>query len=417
MPNKKLGVVILFVLLLSLPVIAQDTTQSSTTTESTISAIDGGASAAAQFVTVIPCRVVDTRNPNGPFGGPPISGGTFRDFAIPAGTCNIPPTATGYSLNVTAVPPPGGKLGYLTIYPSGEALPLASTLNSLDGRIKANAAIVQAGAGGGVRVYVSDTTNVLLDINGYFEPVSGSTLAFYPLTPCRVADTRNSPGPLGGPNLTGGQARDFPVLQATPCNIPASAQAYSMNFTAVPRGSLGFLTVWPAGQPQPLVSTLNAVTGTIAANAAIVQAGTGGYIDAYASQDTDLIIDINGYFAAPGTGGLSLYYTGAPCRVIDTRQGNGAFVGELTVNVFASFCASFTAQAYVFNATVVPVGSLSYLTLWPDGQPQPPVSTLNAVDGAITSNMAIVATTNLKIDAFATNLTQLVLDVSSYFAP
>ena len=79
-----------------------------------------------------------------------------------------------------------------------------------------------------------------------------------------------------------------------------------------------------------------------------------------------------------------------------------------------------TARAYVFNATVVPMGPLGYLTLWPDGQTRPVVSTLNAVDGAIASNMAIVpAGTSGKIDAYAaTNgLTQLLLDISSYFAP
>jgi hypothetical protein len=71
----------------------------------------------------------------------------------------------------------------------------------------------------------------------------------------------------------------------------------------------------------------------------------------------------------------------------------------------------------VFNATVVPSGSLGFLTLWPAGQMQPIVSTLNAGDGAITSNMAIVPTTNGSIDAFSSNSTNLVLDLSSYFAP
>jgi hypothetical protein len=66
---------------------------------------------------------------------------------------------------------------------------------------------------------------------------------------------------------------------------------------------------------------------------------------------------------------------------------------------------------------VVPVGSLGFLTLWPDGESQPVVSTLNAADGAITSNMAIVPTNNGKIDAYANGLTQLILDISSYFAP
>jgi hypothetical protein len=76
-----------------------------------------------------------------------------------------------------------------------------------------------------------------------------------------------------------------------------------------------------------------------------------------------------------------------------------------------------TAQAYVFNATVVPTGALGYLTLWPDGTGQPVVSTLNAFDGSLTNNMAIVPSTNGKVDAYANGLTQLILDISSYFAP
>jgi hypothetical protein len=76
-----------------------------------------------------------------------------------------------------------------------------------------------------------------------------------------------------------------------------------------------------------------------------------------------------------------------------------------------------TALAYVFNATVVPTGALGYLTLWPDGESKPLVSTLNALDGSITNNMAIVPSTNGKVDAFAAGITQLILDISSYFAP
>ena len=70
-----------------------------------------------------------------------------------------------------------------------------------------------------------------------------------------------------------------------------------------------------------------------------------------------------------------------------------------------------------FNATVVPPGYMGYLTLWPDSEGQPVVSTLNAADGFVTSNMAIVPTTNGAINAFATNPTHLIVDVSGYFAP
>ena len=369
---------------------------------------------ALQFVPVTPCRVVDTRNATGQLGGPAIAGGTIRDFTVPSSACGIPTTAQAYSLNLTVVP--HGSLGYITVWPTGETQPVVSTMNSLDGRVKANAAIIAAGTDGAISAIATNETDLVMDINGYF--VAATALDFYPLTPCRVADTRNANGQLGGPFLTGGASRVFPV-QSSSCNIPATAQAYSLNFTAIPHGPLGYLTTWPTGQTQPFVSTLNALTGTITANAAIVPAGTSGNIDVFATNNTDLAIDINGYFAPVGAGGQSLY-TLAPCRVLDTRAPSGSppFTGQGSVNVAGSSCGvSATAEAYIFNATVVPSGPLGYLTLWPQGQTQPVVSTLNALDGAVTSNMAIVSTTNGFISAFANSPTHLVLDIFGYFAP
>jgi sugar lactone lactonase YvrE len=383
-----------------------------TSNASTFSVNPGGATPFL-FVPVPPCRIADTRNPNGSFGGPSLPSGGTRSFPIPSSSCGIPSTAAAYSLNVTVVP--GGALGYISMWPTGQAQPLVSTLNSLDGRVKANAAIVPAGKGA-VSVFASDATNVILDINGYFVPTTvSSALAFYPVTPCRVADTRSAAGALGGPSLVGGQVRSFPVLSA--CGIPSTAQAYSLNFTAIPQGPLGYLSVWPAGQAQPLVSTLNAPTGTITANAAIVPAGMGGAIDLFVTDTADMVIDINGYFAPPGPGGLSLY-TLAPCRALDSRQNGAPFSGVLNVNVTASGCgAPGSALAYVFNATVVPPGSLGFLTLWPEGAAQPLVSTLNAIDGSLTSNLAIVPAAGGAVSAFASNPTQLILDTSGYFAP
>lgn len=360
-----------------------------------------------QLVTVTPCRLVDTRQTGGP-----ILGGMSRSFTVPGlGGCNIPSTAGAYSLNVTVVPQ--GPLGYLTIWPTGQSQPTTSLLNSTDGRIKANAAIVPRGTSGAVSVYVSNTSNVILDIDGYFEPPASGTYQFYPLTPCRIVDTRNGDGGM----LRAGVERDYSIPGN--CSVPSNATAYSFNVTVIPSaGGLDYLTVWPKGEPQPTVSTLNDNTGTIVANAAIVPAGSENATAFYAhSNATNLLVDVDGYFAAPASGGLSLYPV-APCRVLDTRQSGGSFVGEKTVNVMGSGCAPpSNAQAYVFNATVVPPGRMPYLTLWPDGGQQPVASTLNALDGFITSNMAIVPTNNGSIDAYADALTQLVLDISGYFAP
>ena len=390
--------------------------------DSTVSVIGGNTK--LQLVNVTPCRIVDTRGANGPFGGPAIQGDSVRNFPVPQNqVCNTPMTAVAYSLNVTVVP--HGPLGYLTIWPTPDTRPTISTLNSPDGRTKANAAIVPAGVSGNISVYASDTTDVILDIDGYFAPPASGSSQFYSVPPCRVVDTRGDNGPLGGPYLQGNQVRDFPVLDSTCIPSGVDPTAYSYNVTVVPNSAnqpLGYLTVWPKGQTQPLTSTLNNPTATVVANAAIVPAGTGGDIEVYASNSTDLIIDINGYFAAPGEGGLSLYPL-VPCRVLDTRvpNGNGPFSGTLNppIDVPGSACGvPSTTLAYVFNATAVPQGGLSYLTLWPVGEQLPTVSTLNAPDGGIASNMAIVETgTQGQVNAYAAGTTDLIMDISSFFAP
>lgn len=390
----------------------------------------GPPSVASRFVPITPCRIADTRGPAGPFGGPFLTGSTTRDFAIQNSTCGIPSTALAYVLNATVVPK--GTLRYLTLLPCGQPQPSTSNINSLDGRIKAVAAIVPSGTNGAVCAYASDDTDLVLDISGYFDPATNANaLAFYPVTPCRLVDTRLATGPLGGPSLNGLTTRTFPILSSS-CNIPATAQAYSLNYTSVPHGALGYLSTWPAGKPQPLVSTLNAPTGTNTANAAIVAAGVNGAVSVFVmNNSSDLVIDINGYFAPPGPGGLSLFPL-TPCRLLDTRSPVGSapepnpqsptafppFSGNLAVNVIGSGCgAPPSAQAFVLNATAIPPSMLSYLTLWPNGAAQPTVSTLNAIDGAVTSNLAIVPTTNGLVNAFVSNPTQLVLDIFGYFAP
>src|ERR1019366_3915567 len=205
-------------------------TSSCTVTMTQSLSVDAIFSQALQFLTVTPCRLVDTRPDRG--GSGPIQGGTFQSFPVPQeGGCNIPTSAAAYSLNVSVVPQ--GPLGYLTIWPTGEGQPVVSTMNSVDGRVKADAAIVPAGSNGEVSVYVTNTSDVILDIDGYFAPVSSSTLAFYPLPPCRVVDTRvdTFPPGLGPPQLSALTPRDLPVL-LSPC-IPSGVNpaAYSFNFT------------------------------------------------------------------------------------------------------------------------------------------------------------------------------------------
>lgn len=118
------------------------------------------------LISINPCRVVDTRLANGTFGGPTMAASSTRNFPIQQGSCGIPSSATAYLLNITVVPTRG--LGYLTIWPTGQPQPLASTLNAATGQPTANGATIAAGANGGVSIYVSDATDVIVDINGYY---------------------------------------------------------------------------------------------------------------------------------------------------------------------------------------------------------------------------------------------------------
>ena len=138
----------------------------------TVFTLSGPNPTPVQFVPVTPCRLLDTRPQYG--GNGPIQGGTFQTFDLPqlAQTkgCADLSSAAAYSLNIAVVP--SGPLGYLTVWPTNGSRPGVATLNSLDGRIKANAAIVRAGSAGAVSVYVTNTTNVIIDIDGYFAPVT-----------------------------------------------------------------------------------------------------------------------------------------------------------------------------------------------------------------------------------------------------
>jgi hypothetical protein len=189
---------------------------------------------------------------------------------------------------------PRGPFGFLTAWPSGAPRPLAATLNALTGAITANAAIIPAGANGAIAVYASDTADLVVDVSGYFALPGPSALSFYPITPCRVVDTRWAAVPVFGTPALGSAARDFPISSGS-CQVPA-APVYALNATVVPAAPVGYLTLWPAGTAQPAAATLNALDQAVTSNAAFLSA-TNGAVSACASGTTELILDLNGYFA------------------------------------------------------------------------------------------------------------------------
>ena len=210
---------------------------------------------------------------------------------------------------------------------------------------------------------------------------------------------------------TGDQRQYSPRVPAlrerqSPSDIPSnSALAYSLNVTVVPSGRLGYLTIWPTGEGQPSVSTMNSPDGRVKANAAIVPAGTSsGSVSVFVANTTNVLLDIDGYFATPTRGSLQ-FYPLTPCRIVDTRNGQNG--GSLQAGVERDYTippnchVPGTAAAYSFNVTVVPNnGTLDYLTVWPQGEARPTVSTLNDNTGTLVANAAIVPAGDNSATAF-----------------
>lgn len=127
-----------------------------------------------------------------------------------------------------------------------------------------------------------------------------TSAAFMPMMPCRVYDSRSAT------MLTGGTARTVNIDGGPCAGIPAGALAYSVNITAfgsTADSNYAFITAYATGTTRPTASTLNYLTGTQVANAAVVPAGTGNDIDIYSSATTHFIVDINGYYAATQNAG------------------------------------------------------------------------------------------------------------------
>jgi len=125
---------------------------------------------AGVYHTITPCRLIDTRDPAGPFGGPAINAGASRTFQASAGACGIPATATALFLNVTVVSPT--VAGFLQIFPTGGTPPTVSAVNYSANQVRGNNGIYALDAMGRFDIragQASGNVQVVVDVAGYFE--------------------------------------------------------------------------------------------------------------------------------------------------------------------------------------------------------------------------------------------------------
>lgn len=134
----------------------------------TLLVIDAQAPPASDFYSLTPCRLLDTRSAAGPYGGPQLTAGSGRSFAL-AGHCGIPSDARAISVNVTAVG--GTAVGVLRAYAADDPIPTTSVVSFSAGSTRANNGLVRLSADGTGSINLraeGAAVQIVVDVNGYF---------------------------------------------------------------------------------------------------------------------------------------------------------------------------------------------------------------------------------------------------------
>ena len=119
-----------------------------------------------RFYSLAPCRLYDSRSTT------PLVSGAPRNLPV-SGTCATPASARAISVNLTVVSPT--NTGYVVLFPTDAAPPLASLINFSPGQTRSNNALLtlaRTGTGNvtaNAVVQGAGNVQLIVDVNGYFQ--------------------------------------------------------------------------------------------------------------------------------------------------------------------------------------------------------------------------------------------------------
>ncbi len=122
----------------------------------------------AQRPLAVPARLLDTRVPVGAPAGPLAAGSVLRLHV--AGVAGVATDAPAVVLNVTVTDP--SSPGYVTVFPCGQAPPVASNLNFVADETIPNLVIARVGAGGDVCFVSNASLQLVADLAEWYPSVS-----------------------------------------------------------------------------------------------------------------------------------------------------------------------------------------------------------------------------------------------------
>jgi serine protease len=331
-----------------------------------------------RFHALAPTRILDTRKSGGK-----LAAGETRAIPI-AGSGGVPLAGlSAVVLNATVTEPAAS--GHLTVFPAGDAVPLASNLNFTAGGTVANLVSVRVGRNGAIAVNNPiAAAHLVLDVAGYYDrSPAGPDGRYQPATPVRLLDTRPSGKPFGA-----GETRAL--------SVGTGITAVALNITVTGPTAASFITAWPAGGDVPNASNVNFVAGQTVGNRAIVAVPTtgknAGVINLRnAAGSVHVIVDLSGTFSETGSGAGAVTSI-TPVRILDTRitaNRLGPDVPRL-LQVSGAAGVPVGARAVILNVTVVSPSANSYLTVWPAGTAKPNTSDCNYTPGSVVPNLVMV---------------------------
>ncbi len=138
------------------------------------------------YNSLVPNRLLDTRLTSHVGSVPTLAAGVPTDVQITGLAGGPPSAAAAVVLNVTVTNPAASS--FLTVWPSGAARPLSSNINFTSLQTVPNMVIVKLGTGGKISLFSPTTTDVVIDVLGWFPATSSVT----GVVPARLMDTRPS---------------------------------------------------------------------------------------------------------------------------------------------------------------------------------------------------------------------------------
>lgn len=370
----------------------------------------------ASFYQVVePRRLCDTRNRDGlPFG---YGYQRLADRWIRVGVTDqpgVPADASAAVLTVTVVGRGGGS-NFVTVFPSGEAVPDTSCVNaSPSDWAVANLATIKLG-GGSVDLVSYTDCDLIVDLVGVYRPTSSAVasgrLIAFP-SAVRSLDTRQSgPQPAVGSvsrvNLNG--------------LVPSDAIAVVGTLTAVGAATYGYVTSYPRGAALPDTSNLNLGPGETRAVGVITKlASVGGItgVDLYNASGAHLLFDVVGYMTGRSNGSSTsgLFVPITPTRLMDTRRERLRSWNGWTREFGLPAPIDTRAQAVAMNLTVTNTIGPGYFTLFAAQTPRFEVSNLNVTGaGQTIANHAITRISNRGVACFSYDVGHLICDVTGWF--